>query len=82
MMEKFLKPIYDITSIFLSAKYKTANLYFLGLYKIGRLLQVRLGCWSFAQSKAWLLVVGHLLQVSVGHDNFMPAMVKDMKVKV
>jgi hypothetical protein len=40
------------------------------------------GCWSFAQSKAWLLVVGHLLQVSVGHDNFMPAMVKDMKVKV
>jgi hypothetical protein len=40
MMEKFLKPVYDIACIFLCAKYKTANLYFLGLYKVGRLLHV------------------------------------------
>ncbi|KAL6890323.1 hypothetical protein ACP4OV_009086 [Aristida adscensionis] len=39
-MEKFIKPIYDITCTFLRAKYKTANLYFLGVYKVYRLLEV------------------------------------------
>lgn len=40
IMEKFLKPLYDITCTFLSTKHKTANLYFLGVYKVYRLLEV------------------------------------------
>ncbi|CAO2148888.1 unnamed protein product [Urochloa humidicola] len=40
IMEKFLKPVYDITHTFISTKCKTANLYFLGVYKVYRLLKV------------------------------------------
>ena len=40
IMEKFLKPLYDITCTFISTKFKTANLYFLGVYKVYRLLEV------------------------------------------
>lgn len=55
---KFLKPLYDITCTFISTKLKTANLYFLGVYKVYR-----------------------LLEVTKERDNFMSAMVKDIKVK-
>jgi hypothetical protein len=58
IMEKFLKPLYDITFTFISTKFKTANLYFLGVSKVYR-----------------------LLEVTKEHDNFMSAMVKDIKVK-
>jgi hypothetical protein len=57
-MEKFLKPLYDITCTFLGTKHKTASLYFLGVYKVYR-----------------------LLEVSKEQENFMAAMVKDMKAK-
>ncbi|KAL6650291.1 hypothetical protein ACP70R_009216 [Stipagrostis hirtigluma subsp. patula] len=56
-MEKFLKPLYDITCTFLR-KTKTASLYFLGLYKVHR-----------------------LLDVTKGQQNFMYAMVEDVKAK-
>lgn len=39
-MERFIKPLYDITCTFLGTKHKTASLYFLGIYKIYRLLEV------------------------------------------
>jgi hypothetical protein len=39
-MQKFLKPLYDIICTFLKAKCQTANLYFLGVYKFYRLLDV------------------------------------------
>ncbi|KAL6890325.1 hypothetical protein ACP4OV_009088 [Aristida adscensionis] len=58
VMEMFLKPLYDITCTFLSTEYKTANLYFLGVYKVYR-----------------------LLEVTKEHDDFMSAMVENMKVK-
>ena len=58
IIEKFLKPLYDITCTFINTKCKTANLYFLGVYKVYRLLEVAKEC-----------------------DNFMSAMVKDIKVK-
>ncbi|KAL6841052.1 hypothetical protein ACP4OV_029021 [Aristida adscensionis] len=46
-MEKFLKPLYDITCTFLRRETKTANLYFLGVYKVHRLLDVTKGQESF-----------------------------------
>ncbi|CAN6371946.1 unnamed protein product [Urochloa humidicola] len=58
IMEKFLKSLYDVTCIFLNTKIKTANLYFLGVYKVYRLLEMTKEC-----------------------DNFMSAMVKDVKAK-
>jgi hypothetical protein len=58
IVEKFLKPIYDITCIFIRTEFKTSNLYFLGVYKVYR-----------------------LLEVTKERDNFMSAMVKDIKVK-
>ena len=57
-MEKFIKPIYDITCTFLGTKHKTASLYFLGVYKVYR-----------------------LLELTNEQENFMAAMVKDMKAK-
>jgi hypothetical protein len=57
-MEKFIKPLYDITCTFLSTKHKTASSYFLGVYKVNR-----------------------LLEVTKEQENFMSAMVKDMKAK-
>jgi hypothetical protein len=42
-MEKFLKVIYDMTCTFLSKESKTASLYFLGVYKVYRLLDVTEG---------------------------------------
>jgi hypothetical protein len=58
IVEKFLKPLYDITWTFISTELKTANLYFLGVYKAYR-----------------------LLEVTKERNNFMSAMVKDIKVK-
>ncbi|CAN6371945.1 unnamed protein product [Urochloa humidicola] len=58
IMEKFLKSLYDVTCTFVNTKIKTANLYFLGVYKVYR-----------------------LLEMTKEHDNFMSAMVKDIKVK-
>ncbi|CAO2041571.1 unnamed protein product [Urochloa humidicola] len=57
-MEKFLKVLYDITCTFLSKESKTASLYFLGVYKVYR-----------------------LLDVTKGQENFMSAMVEDIKAK-
>jgi len=50
IMEKFLKPFYDITHTFISTKCKTANLYFLGVYKIYRLLELTKERNSFMSS--------------------------------
>lgn len=57
-MEKFLKVIYDMTCTFLSKESKTASLYFLGVYKVYR-----------------------LLDVTKGQENFVSAMVKEIKGK-
>ncbi|XBI24530.1 hypothetical protein VPH35_049617 [Triticum aestivum] len=46
-MEKFIKPLYDITCTFLTTKHKTASLYFLGLYKVYRLFGVTKGQENF-----------------------------------
>ncbi|XBI61761.1 hypothetical protein VPH35_042508 [Triticum aestivum] len=48
--EKFIKPLYDITCTFLTTKHKTASLYFLGLYKVYRLLGVTKGQDNFMAS--------------------------------
>jgi len=46
-MEKFLKVLYDITCTFLSKQSKTASLYFVGVYKVYRLLDVTKGQENF-----------------------------------
>jgi hypothetical protein len=57
-MEKFLKLLYDITCTFLSKESKTASLYFLGVFKVYR-----------------------LLDVTKCQENFMSAMVGEIKSK-